>query len=382
MRILLVDGATFFGGDQKHFVDLCTALHANDAVEVAAAVNPGPVYDALKTSGVPLYLLNTRMPLKRKTGMLARLFRIFHSTAPISQAIDDFNPNIVHANTYETVRMIPHLSSRRLLFWQVASLRLSRSDTVSIASRCTRIIAGSRALDEFLGEVFPPAYRGRVRIIRNGIDTQLYRPGDKAAARKAFHLPQDVPVIGLVADVIPWKRHELFLEAAKLILQQRPGIHFVVAARSYSGQYERYEKTVAEQLAAFVPAENMHWVQNVNHTELLFPAFDLLMHPAFGEPTGRTICEAMAMQIPVIAFDSGAIRDLITHRKDGILLTSDSADEFAREALELLANPDQAATLASAARETILKDFMKEDMCKRMVEEYKNAIDFELSNNT
>lgn len=382
MKVLLVDVSPFLGGDQKNFVDLCTSLHASGSVEVAAAVNPGPVYEALKPSGVPLYLLSARMTLKRKNGFLSRLFRLFHSSAPISQAIYDFSPDIVHANTYDAVRMIPHLSSRRLLFWHVYSLRLSRSDTVAIANRCARIIAGSTALDEFLGDVLPPAYCGRVRIIRNGIDMRVYKPGDKAAARQAFQLPPQVPVIGLVADLIPWKRHALFLEAAKLIVQQRPEVHFVVAGRSYSGEYERYEKKVAEQMAAFVPAAQLHWVQNVDHTELLLPAFDLLLHPALGEPSGRAVCEAMAMQIPVIAFDSGAIRDLITHRKDGILLSSDSANEFAREALGLLANPDQSATLASAARETMVKAFTKEDMCKRMVGEYKSAIDSEIFHNT
>ena len=61
MKVLLVDVSSFLGGDQKNFVDLCTSLHASESVEVAAAVNAGPVYEALKSSGVPLYLLNARM---------------------------------------------------------------------------------------------------------------------------------------------------------------------------------------------------------------------------------------------------------------------------------------------------------------------------------
>jgi glycosyltransferase involved in cell wall biosynthesis len=73
---------------------------------------------------------------------------------------------------------------------------------------------------------------------------------------------------------------------------------------------------------------------------------------------------------------------LITNRKDGILIRSDDANEFAREALGLLANPGQAAALASSARETIQKDYSKEDMCQRMIGEYKSAIDAELNHNT
>jgi glycosyltransferase involved in cell wall biosynthesis len=382
MKVLLIDVSFFLGGDQKNFIDLCSSLHIRGGVELAAAVNAGPLMDALIALGIQTYPLNMRFQPTHKRGVLSRLASLFHTPTPISQVIADFNPDIVHANTFESAKMIPSLPARRLLFWQVSNLRLSRTDTLSIATRCNRILAGSTALDEFLGEVLPAAYCGRVRIIHNGIDTQVYKPGDKVAARKAFALPLEVPVIGFLADLIPWKRHGFFLEVAKRILEQNPAVHFVVAGRSYSSQYERYEKAFQEALSSFVAPEQIHWLRNVNNSEALLPAFDLLIHTAYGESSGRAVCEAMAMQVPIIAFESGAIRDLITNRKDGILIRSDDANEFAREALGLLANPGQAAALASSARETIQKEYSKEDMCQRMIGEYKSAIDAELNHNT
>jgi glycosyltransferase involved in cell wall biosynthesis len=357
-------------------------LQVNKSIEIAAAVNAGPMMDVLIAHGIKTYPLNMRFEPTHKRGFLSRLSSLFHTPTPITQIIADFNPDILHANTFESAKMIPSLPARRLLFWQVSNLRLSRADTLSIATRCNRIVAGSTALDEFLGEVLPAAYCGRVRIIHNGIDTQVYKPGDKVAARKAFALPLEVPIIGFLADLIPWKRHGFFLEVAKSILQQNPGVHFVMVGRSYSTQYERYEKAFREALTAFVVPEQLHWLQNVNNSEAVLPAFDLLIHTAYGESSGRAVCEAMAMQIPIIAFESGAIRDLITNRKDGILIRSDDANEFAREALGLLANPGQAAALASSARETIQKEYSKEDMCQRMIGEYKSAIDAELNHNT
>lgn len=382
MKVLLVDVSFFLGGDQKNFIDLCSSLMANESIEIAAAVNAGPLMDALNALGIQTYPLNMRFEPTHKRGFLSQLSSFFHTPTPISQIIADFNPDIVHANTFESARMIPSLPARRLLFWQVSNVRLSRTDTLSIATRCNRIVAGSTALDEFLGEVLPAAYCGRVRIIHNGIDTQVYKPGDKAACRKTFALPLEVPVIGFIADLIPWKRHGFFLEVAKRILEQNPATHFVVVGRSYSTQYERYEKVFREAFSSFVKPEQLHWLQNVNSSEAVLPAFDLLIHTAYGESSGRAVCEAMAMQIPIIAFESGAIRDLITNRKDGILIRSDDANEFAREALGLLANSGQAAALASSARETILKDYSKEEMCRRMIGEYKSAIDAELNHNT
>lgn len=374
MRLLLIDVATILGGDQKSFIDLCTALHTSRSLQVAAAVARGPVYDVLLPTGISLYPLDPAVIKSGNRGLLAWLASLFGSEEPLSHAIHDFKPDIIHANTYEAIKLIPSLSRNKLLFWSVNCLRLSWTETVGVAARCARIIAGSEAIDEFLGNALPPAYCGRVRVIRDALNTSVFKPGNKELARKTFQLPAGIPVIGFVADLVPWKRHALFLETAKLIIEQDPTVHFVIAARPYSSEYVVCEKKVREQIAAFIPAENIHWLDNVNQIELLLPAFDLLLHTSFGEPSGRAVCEAMAMEIPVIAFASGAIRDLITQRKDGILIRSDDPKDFAREALGLLSDPVLSAKMAMEARLSMLKKFTKEEIAQRMIAEYKNAI--------
>jgi glycosyltransferase involved in cell wall biosynthesis len=370
MTLLLVDVSTHLGGDQRSFIDLCTSIYASRTLQVAAAVANGPVYDALKPTGITLYPLDPAVINPPKGGLFSWLASLFSSEDPVSHAIHDFKPDIVHANTYEALKLIPPLSRRKLLFWSINSLRLSWTATLAIVPRC----------DEFLGTALPPAYCGRVRVIRNALDTLVFKPGNKELARKTFNLPQDCQIIGFVADLIPWKRHELFLEAAKMIIQQDPTIHVVIAARPYADDYSDYEMKFRGQVDDFLFAENLHWIDSVNQMEHLLPAFDILMHTAFGEPSGRAVCEAMAMEIPVVAFDSGAIRDLITQRKDGILIRNEDPKEFAREALGLLADPALLAKMAVEARLSMLKAFTKEEIGQRMIAEYKNAIAAETEN--
>lgn len=373
MKILLVDSSARLGGDQKGFIDLCTALHTSKEIQLAVAVSRGAVYDRLAETGIKLYPLNEETH-EQQRGFLAWLTKLFASQDYIGQAIREFKPDIVHANTFESVKVIPSLSRHKLLFWSVDSLRLSWTETLAVAARCTRIIAGSGAIDEFLSNALPPAYCGRVRVIRDALDTHLYKPGNKVQARAAFDLPQGVPLVGMVADLIPWKRHAYFLETAKIMLCESPDMQFVIVGRPYSKDYATYEKKFKELLATFVPFENVRWLKNVTQTEQVLPAFDLLIHTGFGEPSGRAVCEAMAMEIPVVALDSGAIRDLITNRKDGILVRNDDPKEFAREALNLLADPAQLAAMKIEARLSMLKAFTKEEIAQRMIAEYKNAI--------
>jgi glycosyltransferase involved in cell wall biosynthesis len=373
MKILLVDISARIGGDQKSFIDLCTSLYISKDIEIAVAVARGPVYDCLSQTGIRLYPL-TEEPQPEKRGFFSWFVKLFDSQDYMGHILREFKPDIVHASTFESVKVIPSLSRRKLLFWSVDSLRLSWTETVAVAARCTRIIAGSSALDEFLGNALPPGYCGRVRVIRHALDTHLYKPGNKVHARAAFDLPQGVPLIGMVADLIPWKRHAYFLETAKFMYQQSPDVQFVIVGRPYSTDYTTYEKKFKELLATFVPFENVRWIKDVSQTEHVLPAFDLMIHTAFGESSGRAVCEAMAMEIPVVALDSGAIRDLITHRKDGILVRNDDPKEFAHEALSLLADPAQLAAMKIEARLSMLKAFTKEEIAQRMIAEYKNAI--------
>ena len=374
MKILLVEVSARLGGDQKSFIDLCTSLRTSKECEIAVAVPQGPVHEALSSAGIKIYSLDGAAEQSQSHSLFGWLARLFVSQDQLSQAIYAFKPDIIHANTFEAIKAIPSLPRHKLLFWTVNSLRLSWTETVSVAARCARIIAGSSAVDEFLGNALPPAYCGRVRVIRNPLDTHVFKPGKRELARQTFQLPQDVPVMGLIADLVPWKRHAYFLEAAKLILEQDPTVHFVIAARSYSKDYATYERKFQELLKIIGPCENMHWLSDVDHVELLLPACDLVIHTAFGEPSGRAVCEAMAMEVPVVAFDSGAIRDLITQRKDGILVRDDDPKEFAREALKLLAEPAQLSAMKMEARLSMLKAFTKEEIAQRMIAEYKNAI--------
>jgi len=373
MKVLLIDTCAILGGDQKRFIDLCVALYASKEVQLAVAVTRGAVYDHLLETGIKLYPLNEEPRVKQR-GFFEWFAHLFASQDYIGHALHEFKPDIVHANTYEALKMVPSLSRHKFLFWSVNSLRLSLTETVAVATRCTRIIAGSSALDEYLGNSLPPRSCGRVRIIRDALDTSVYKPGNKVNARAAFDLPQGVPLVGMVADLIPWKRHACFLETAKIMHQQAPDIQFVIVGRPYSKDYVTYENKFKEMLATFVPVENVRWLKNVTETELVLPAFDLLIHTAFGESSGRAICEAMAMEIPVVAFESGAIRDLITHQKDGILVRNDDPKEFASEALSLLADPARLAAMKTEARLSMLKTFTKEEIAQRMIAEYKNTI--------
>ena len=90
MKVLLVEVSFFLGGDQKNFLELCAALQVNTSIEIAAAVNAGPLMDALIARGIQTYPLNMRFEPTHKRGFFSSLSSLFHTPTPISQIIADF----------------------------------------------------------------------------------------------------------------------------------------------------------------------------------------------------------------------------------------------------------------------------------------------------
>jgi glycosyltransferase involved in cell wall biosynthesis len=64
---------------------------------------------------------------------------------------------------------------------------------------------------------------------------------------------------------------------------------------------------------------------------------DILLFPTVREGFGLAAAEAMACGLPVVATNSSALPEIVTHEKGGILCPLDNVDAFA-EAIQLLAD--------------------------------------------
>lgn len=197
----------------------------------------------------------------------------------------------------------------------------------------------------------------KVRLIRNGIDTAHFHPGDRAAARRAFELPADAPLVGMVAHVVPWKRHGFFLDVAAVIHRARPDVRFVIAGRDLFHDHPRLRAKLEAQIASTGLSGTITWVRELDDVAPLLPALDVLMHPAASEPFGRALCEAMAAGIPVVAANSAGPSCIVPNGQAGYLVPPGDAEIFARQTLRLLNNPENAHAMGVAARQHVVTNF-------------------------
>jgi glycosyltransferase involved in cell wall biosynthesis len=121
--------------------------------------------------------------------------------------------------------------------------------------------------------------------------------------------------------------------------------------------------------AAALPVEFHGWVPNVFRA---LAELELLLVPsARHEATARVIAEAFSAGVPVIAFRSGGIPEVVEHGRTGLLVRS--AQEMAGLAVELLRDPARRAAMARQAKSSWESRFTLERYRHQMINELQKA---------
>lgn len=167
------------------------------------------------------------------------------------------------------------------------------------------IVAPSHWLREKINQSL---LRGKpISVIYNGINTRIFQPHDKTGVRKKLALPADKKIILSVikqGQSNPWKGADY---VAKVIEQfeDKKEILFICFggnANSNGGNIINipYTKDQAE-LAEY------------------YSAADLLLYPSIADNCPLVVLEAMACGLPIVAFKTGGIPELVQHKKTGYI---------------------------------------------------------------
>lgn len=223
----------------------------------------------------------------------------------------------------------------------------------------------SRTSDRMAREIGFP--RGRIRTVLNGVDTERFRPGDCADARRALRLPHDRLIVGTAGRLHPVKDHDTLLSAAAILKSQ--GLTFdVVIAGDGPLKADLLNRTHDLGLDGVV-----HFLGTRADVERVLQALDIFVLSSASEGLPNTVLEAMATQLPVVATRVGGTEECVEHGATGLLVPPRDPGTLAASILTLAADPARRHAMAVEARRRAETRFSLDAMVREYEAVYRDV---------
>jgi glycosyltransferase involved in cell wall biosynthesis len=196
-----------------------------------------------------------------------------------------------------------------------------------------------------------------ILVAEPGIDLGRFSPDRKIPEkRKDFGLTKENFVVGVVSRIRPSRRIDIALTAIASLAAQFPQLRFFLVGR---GNRKNYKEVVEKPLKEMGITDKVILPGYCRDDRLVaaYQSMDVLVYPIPGtDKTCRTVREAMASGVPVIAPEIGFLKELIEDGVNGKFMDL-SSESLANILSKLIEDNSQLEMMAHNALETAKQRF-------------------------
>ena len=186
-----------------------------------------------------------------------------------------------------------------------------------------------------------------IRVINNGIDTDIFVPGDKNQLREELHLPKDKFLVLFVAEFStdnPFKGGEIVREVIQKTTNE--SICFITIGAEHKSVHPNHLE--------------FPYISDERELAKLYAACDVLFYPTNADNFPLVVLEAMACGLPVIASAIAGIPEIIEDTVNGFLVEGYSDvsryENVLQHVFELRDTP-KFLEIMHKSRETVLEKY-------------------------
>lgn len=199
------------------------------------------------------------------------------------------------------------------------------------------------------------------------VSESIIRTNARDEVRKSLGLSPSHFLVSLIGSVNRHKNQLDFLKAADLLVRQYNGPlkpRFLIAG--FTGEIADYEAQVFKEVKSLQLTEHVHLLNKSPDIMKYFAASDAYACPSLVESFGRTVIEAMSFAVPVVAYASDGIPEVLQDGGCGYLVPTGDWKLMASILLDLSTNPTEAARMGLQGRHCVVKSYTEEKMLHRL----------------
>jgi glycosyltransferase involved in cell wall biosynthesis len=305
----------------------------------------------------------------------------------VHQVATSFRPDVVHSALPESdllarpiarLRRVPHLSSivnasysqdARLAnasSWRLDVWRMVDGWTARHASTAFHALTNAVA-DEAVASL--KIRRERITVIPRGRDVETLgrRSTDRRrAVRGRLGIADEEPLLVNVARQVPQKGQVHLIRAFAAVQRRHPNARLLIAGRAGNASAE-----IARAIAEHDLVESVRLLGVYDEVGELLAAADVFVFSSLYEGFGGAVVEAMALGVPVVAFDIPAVREVVADT--GCLVPAGDAGAMAAAISKVIENPDVASELGTRGTARFERFFTIEMVADAMAQLYREV---------
>jgi glycosyltransferase involved in cell wall biosynthesis len=207
----------------------------------------------------------------------------------------------------------------------------------------------------------------RTHVVLNGIDPAAWRPGEgREEVRREFGISDDAPVVITVCRLFPAKGPDQLIRSMPALRRQHPAVTLLVVGGEMYFGYRQYLAELARELGV---EDCVRFTGHRLDVPKLMAAADIFALHSAEEPFGLVYLEAMAMQLPVVALNTGGTPEVVMDGVTGLLSDRGDPDRFAGNLMTLLRDPLRRERMGQAGRRRVESCFST----RRMAADVENV---------
>ncbi|MBW8364338.1 MAG: glycosyltransferase [Rhizobium sp.] len=151
----------------------------------------------------------------------------------------------------------------------------------------------------------------KTEVVGNGVDTGIFHPVDRAAARARYGLPEQARVLISVGGLVERKGMHRVIDCLPALMMRHPDLHYLIVGGA-SGEGDLRTELEA-QVARLGLAGRVHFLGTLPPDALKWPlsAADVFVLATRNEGWANVFLEAMACGLPVVTTDVGGNAEVV-----------------------------------------------------------------------
>lgn len=203
-------------------------------------------------------------------------------------------------------------------------------------------------------------------ILGSGADIYRFAPSGRNGSSQTLRV--------LLATRLLWgKGVGAFVEAARVLRRESPGITFLLAGRTDSGNPDSVPQATVDEWSREGLVQVLGHVQDM---AVLLRTIDIAVLPTtYGEGVPKTLIEAASAGIPLVATDVPGCREIVSHGNNGLLIPLNNPNALADAIRELSQDAALRKRMGEAGRAKVLAEFDERLVVERTIEVYREFVE-------